>query len=488
MFSPRLVLAATFALAISQLASSQAAKPAPKPAAMLDFQLAGSPLAADPADPRIAAMLKEVQPARIKADIARLVEFNNRSTISSTETDLKPGTGVLAAADWVKSEFDAYSKACGGCLEVSFDESVEQPGPANSRFAKPTPIKSIIAILKGADPKAAKRMVLVAGHYDSRSSDVMDTHSFAPGANDDGSGAALTLEAARVMSKYRFPATIVFAVLTSEEQGLNGARHLAERAKAEGWQLEAVLNNDIVGGDTTPGDKLQSKFRLRVFSQGLDASLPADQIRQIVSIGAENDTPSRQLARQILAVGRSYMPQSIDPVMELRLDRFLRGGDHSAFSRQGFAAVRMTDWRENYDHQHANVRTEGGKEYGDLLKFIDPEYAARVTRLNIATLATLAGSPGTPQRVRVETSSLDNDTLLRWDPPTNFNQPVRYQIVWRETAANDWQYSAEAAKYSGPSENSARLPISKDNVFFGVRACTAQGACSQAVAPVPGRD
>ena len=168
--------------------------------------------------------------------------------------------------------------------------------------------------------------------------------------------------------------------------------------------------------------------------------------------------------------------------------RFLRGGDHSAFSRQGFAAVRMTDWRENYDHQHANVRTEGGKEYGDLLKFIDPEYAARVTRLNIATLATLAGSPGTPQRVRVETSSLDNDTLLRWDPPTNFNQPVRYQIVWRETAANDWQYSAEAAKYSGPSENSARLPISKDNVFFGVRACTAQGACSQAVAPVPGRD
>jgi len=475
-------------LMLSTVTFGQGAKPAPRPGAgRLDFEIAGAPLAADPVDARVASILREVKPAQIKAAISRLVDFNNRSTISSTETDLKPGTGVLAAADWVKAELDGYSKACGGCLEVSFDESVEQPGAGNTRFAKPTPLRNVVAILKGSDPKAAKRMVLVSGHYDSRVGDVMDTHSFAPGANDDGSGAALTLEAARVMSKYRFPATIVFAVLSGEEQGLNGARHLAARAQAEGWQLEAVLNNDIVGGDTTPGENLQSKQRVRVFSQGLDASLPVEQIRQIVNIGAENDTPSRELAREVLAVGRAYMPREIEPVMELRLDRFLRGGDHSAFSRQGFAAVRMTDWRENYDHQHQGVRTEGGKEYGDLLKFVDPEYTARVARLNIATLATLASSPGVPQHVKVDTTNLDNDTILRWDAPASYGLAVRYQIVWRETAANDWQYGVDAAKYPGPGENSARLPVSKDNVFFGVRACTAQGVCSQTVAPVPGR-
>lgn len=208
-----------------------------------------------------------------------------------------------------------------------------------------------------------------------------------------------------------------------------------------------------------------------------------------MSIGGENETPSRQLAREVLAVSRTYLSAGRDPfdaVMELRLDRFLRGGDHKSFSDEGFPAVRFTEWRENYDHQHQHVRTEGGKEFGDLLKFDDFNYIAQVARLNIATLATLAESPGMPQQVRVSTSNLDNDTVLKWDPPKGYAGDVHYQIVWRETAVTNWQYAVDAQKYL--SGNTARLPVSKDNVFFGVRACNAKGICSQAVAPVPSRE
>jgi hypothetical protein len=425
----------------------------------------------------------------------RLVEFNNRSTISSTETDLKPGTGVFAAADWIKSQFEGYSKDCGGCLEVQFDEFVEQPqaGFNNSRprIIKPTPLRNVFAILRGSDPTAAKRMYLITGHYDTRETDVMNTHDFAPGANDDSSGTAVSMEAARVLSKYKFPATIVFVAVAGEEQGLNGSRHLAQRAQKEGWLLEGVLNNDIVGGDTTPGDTLQSKQRIRVFSQGILPTSPIEQIRQAFSIGGESETPSRQLARQVLAVDRTYLSMGRDPfhaVMELRLDRFLRGGDHKSFSDEGFPSVRFTEWRENYDHQHQHVRTENGKEYGDLLKFDDFSYIAQVARLNIATLASLANSPGVPQQVRVTTSNLDNDTILKWEPPPSFSGDVHYQIVWRETAVNDWQYAADAKDFPGPGPNSVRLPVSKDNVFFGVRACSTKQVCSQAVAPIPSRE
>ena len=467
-------------------------KPHPAAAVKLDFEAVGTPIKADAVDAQIAAALKQVSTERIKANITRLVEFNNRSTISSTETDLKPGTGVLAAADWIKSQFESYSKECGGCLEVSFDESVEQPqaGFNNSRprIIKPTPLRNVVAILKGTDPVASKRMYLVTGHYDTRETDVMNTHDFAPGANDDSSGTAVSMEAARVLSKLKFPATLVFVTVAGEEQGLNGSHHLAERARKEGWELEGVLNNDIVGGDTTPGDKLQSKQRIRVFSQGILPSAPIEQIRQTLNIGAENETPSRQLARQVLAVGRTYFPGTFHPVMELRLDRFLRGGDHRSFSEAGFASVRFTEWRENFDHQHQHVRVENGKEYGDLLKYDDFDYIARVARLNIAALATLANSPGIPQNVRVTTSNLDNDTILKWDAPQSYTQPVTYQIVWRETTVNDWQYVVDATQFPGKDANSTRLTVSKDNVFFGVRACTAAGICSQAVGPVPSRE
>ncbi|HWT65940.1 MAG TPA: M28 family metallopeptidase [Terracidiphilus sp.] len=469
-----------------RLAALILALPLTLSAQQLDFATAGAPLAPSAADPQIAAALKDVSADRIRADIVRLVDFNNRSTISSNETDLKPGTGVLAASDWIKSQFEAISHDCGNCLQVSFDEFIEPPQTsAHPRIVKPTTLRNVLGILPGTDP--ASRMILIGGHYDTRVGDVMDTHSFAPGANDDTSGAALVLEAARVLSHHRFPATIVFVAFTGEEQGLNGSHHLAQRAKSEGWSIEAVLNNDIIGGDSTPADTLQSRQRVRVFSSGLLASAPPDQLRLALSLGAENETPSRQLARTILEVGRTYFAKSFTPVMELRLDRFLRGGDHSSFSNEGFAAVRFTDWRENYNHQHQAVRTENGTEFGDLLKFVDPDYTAQVARLNIAVAATLASAPTPPQNVRVLTSNLDNDTILKWDAPTDAAN-THYQILWRETAVTDWQYSADATRYPGPTPNSARLPVSKDNVFFGVRACTATGQCSPAVAPLPTRE
>jgi hypothetical protein len=483
----RVVLAAVVVLLSSYVPAQQ-----PKTPARLDFEVAGSPLKADPADPRIVAALKQVSVEQIRANITRLVEFNNRSTVGSTETDLKPGTGVLAAGDWIKAQFESYSKECGGCLEVSFDESLEQPGQGFNggppRIVKPTPLRNLVAVMKGSDPVAAKRMYLVTGHYDTRETDVMNTHDPAPGANDDASETAVSLEAARVLSKLKFPATIVFVAVAGEEQGLNGSRHLAQRARKEGWELEGVLNNDIVGGDTTPGDTLQSKRRIRVFSEGIPAAATPEQVRQIVNIGADNETPSRQLARAILAAGLTYLSGSFEPVMELRLDRFMRGGDHRSFSEEGFAAVRFTEWRENFDHQHQHVRVENGKQYGDLLQFDDFDYIGRAARLNIATLATLASSPGVPQKVRVLTSNLDNDTILKWDPPASPTPTVKYQIVWRETAVNDWQYGVDAGKFAGSEPNSARLPVSKDNVYFGVRACSEKGICSQAVGPVPSRE
>jgi hypothetical protein len=470
----------------------------------LDFESVGAPLAPAPVDPKIAAALQEISAARIHATIEKLVSFNSRNTLSSMATDLKPNTGVLAAADWIHGQFQAISTACSNCLEVKddiFTYTPPEPDPTGrkSRFAGPTKLHTVYAVLRGSDPAQAKRMYLITGHYDTRNSDTMDDQGFAPGANDDSSGTAVSLETARVLSKLKFPATLVFVTVPGEEQGLTGAHHLSQLAKSEGWQLEGVLNNDIVGGHTTPGDTLQSTSLVRVFSQGVLPTAPAAELRTTLTTGAENDTPSRQLAREVLSVDRTYFhpgttpaPLNIRPVMELRLDRYLRGGDHSMFSADGFAAVRFTEWREDFNHQHQNVRIENGVQYGDLIQFDDFEYMARVARLNAATLATLASSPGLPQNARVLTRELDNNSTLRWDAPLAAGSDVHYQIVWRETSsAADWQFAADAAKF--PSKEASAgplavtLPVSKDNVFFGIRACDREGHCSQAVAPIPER-
>ncbi|HEV2575992.1 MAG TPA: M28 family metallopeptidase [Acidobacteriaceae bacterium] len=446
-------------------------------------------------DPAIAAALRTISPDAIRADIAKLVSFGTRSTLSSMDTDLPPGQGINAAADWIESQFRAISANCGGCLEVKRDTFIQQPTSFNgrpSRFAGPTRLVNIYAILHGTSTDKNAPWTLVTGHYDSRATDVMDSHIAAPGANDDASGVAVSLESARSLSKLKLTGTIVFVTVAGEEQGLNGSQHLAELAKSEGWPLVAALNNDIVGGDTTPGETQQRKDVVRVFSESVPATATPEQQRQILSLGAENDSPSRELARSIAELAPAYFqpgrrakqPQAaaFRPVLVLRRDRYLRGGDHTSFNNAGFAAVRFTEWRENFNHQHQTLRTENGVEYGDLLKFVDTDYVARVARLNAAVLATLAAAPSEPRNVHVLTRNLDNNTELVWDASAFAPPGTTYEVVWRDTTDELWTH----ARSTG-AETHITLDVSKDNVLFGVRAVDAAGHRSLPVPPVPAR-
>jgi len=444
--------------------------------AQADYVLAGAPVQPAPADAEIRAALERVSADRIRGTVEKLVSFRNRSTLSSVETDLPAGTGVTAAADWIYGQFEEISKGCGGCLEVKRDSFVKEPG---RRVAKPTPLTNVYAVLRGTDPLAAKRMYLVTGHYDSRDSKNEDTHGFAPGANDDASGVAVSLETARVLAGMKLPTTLVFVAVAGEEQGLYGSGHLAELAKKEGWELEGVLNNDIVGGNTTPGDTLQRKDVVRVFSEGVPTTATPEQMRRLLALGQMEDGPSRELARAVADVARSYFGDgSFGPVLMTRPDRYLRGGDHSSFNEQGFTAVRFTEWREDFHHQHQDVRVEGGVQYGDLPQYVDFEYVARVARLNAATLATLAKGAGMPTEVKLKTDDLENTTTLTWKAPVSAVAGYHYEVVWRETTAADWQRVLEV-----PGEKeTVTVPVSKDNVIFGVRAVV-DGHRGIAVAP-----
>ena len=370
---------------------------------------------------------------------------------------------------------------------------------ARQRIQKPTRMTNIYATLRGTDPAQSKRMVLVTGHYDSINSNVFtnwaDTSGAAPGANDDASGVAVSLECARALSKLRFPGSIVFAAVPGEEEGLVGSEHLAHLAREQGWQLEAVLNNDIVGGNTTPGDTLQLKDRVRVFSEGVPSAATPEEARRIRALGQENDSPSRELARSIADTGRGYFSAS-GPVAGLdafsaflvfRPDRYGRGGDHSSFNSQGFAAVRFTEWREDYNHQHQNiVRPAAGSSdpvLGDLPEFVDYKYIARVARLNAATLATLASSPGEPQKVKMDTNKQETVTTLHWSAPDGTPTNLHYELLWRETTAPEWQFVKTIQPQAGESAVTITLPISKDNVVFGVRAVDAAGHRGLAVTP-----
>jgi hypothetical protein len=429
-------------------------------------------------DPRIARAIQEVSADRIRQSIDKLVTFQNRSTISAQDdAAIKAGTGIGAAREWIKAEFERYSAECGGCLEVKTDTFTEPPG---ERIPKPTQITNVYAVLRGTDPKQADRMVLVTGHYDSRNSDTLNGTDPAPGANDDGSGTAVSLECARVLSeaslnKIKFPATIMFLTVAGEEQGLNGSKHFAQMAKQQKWKLEAVLNNDIVGGNLGPG---QDTSVVRVFSEGLPAAASETEIKRIRALGGESDSTSRELARYIADVARSYNA-GVKPLLIFRLDRFLRGGDHYSFNQQGFAAVRFTEFREDFNHQHQTPRTENGIEYGDLPKFVDFGYVTRVARLNAATLASLASAPAPPATVKMLTKDLENDTTLTWEPSAG---AAAYEVVWRSTNAADWEY---VQKVSGGTR--ATLKVSKDNVIFGVRAVDAAGHRSLPVVPEPER-
>src|SRR6478672_324325 len=432
-------------------------------------------------DDVIVHIIHDVSGQQIQQTIEKLVSFGTRNTLSVNNPDAATSPkGIVAARNWIKSEFERYSEACGGCLEVKTDTFVEQSKGPKDRIKEPTEIQNVYAILRGSDPAQAKRIFLVTGHYDSRSLDVTDPTHIAPGANDDGSGTAVSLECARVMSKHKFPATIIFLTVAGEEQGLNGSTHFAKMAKEQGWQIEAVLNNDIVGGNRTPGDTLQNNNWVRVFSEGIPAAASDADLRRIKSIGGENDSSSRELARYIHSVGETYDFGAFSPKLIFRRDRYLRGGDHSAFNEQGFAAVRFTEYREDYNHQHQNVRTENGIEYGDLPKFVDFNYVANVARLNAATLAALASAPAPPSDVHLLTKQLENDSKIQWKPAPG---ATAYEVLWRKTTDADF-----------PEENLMRttepkvdLTDSKDNVIFGVRSVDAKGHRSLIVIPEPER-
>jgi Peptidase family M28 len=441
------------------------------------IRCAGQSAQSEPAaaDPQIAAALRQVSAQRIQANIEKLVSFGTRLTLSAQDpASIASGHGIGAAREWIKAEFERYSKDCGGCLEVKTDNFTEEP---TERIPKATEITNVYAVLKGTEAANAKRIVLVTGHYDSRNSDTLDVNGDAPGANDDGSGTAVSLECARVLSKMKFPATIVFLTVAGEEQGLNGSRHFAKMAKDQGWDLEAVLNNDIVGGDKNPE---QNHSVVRVFSEGVPVAATDQDLRRIRGLGGESDSGSRELARYIAEVGRAY-DAGVKPMLVFRLDRYLRGGDHFAFNQQGFSAVRFTEFREDFHHQHQNVRTENGIEYGDSLKFVDYDYVAHVARLNAATLASLASGPAPPANVHLLTKDLENDSTLTWEASPG-GLATEYEVVWRETTSPEWEHVQSVGNVTRTT-----MKLSKDNVVFAVRAVDRSGHRSLPVVPVPER-
>lgn len=424
-------------------------------------------------DAQISEMLSEVSPANLETIIKKLVSFHTRHTLSDT---LSKTTGIGAARNWIKSEFEKYSKASGNQLQVFFD-TFTQPADGR-RITSPVVLKNVIAVLPGTDPND-KRMLMVSGHYDSRVTDVMNVKDFAPGANDDASGVAAVVEMCRIMSKYKFSSTLVFVAFVGEEQGLYGATNLAKRAKEEGWNVHLLLNNDIVGNSYGMETDIKDNKSVRVFSEGVSALETPAQATARQSAGTENDGKARQAARYIKEVAERYVDQ-LEVKLIYRRDRYLRGGDHTPFSQQGFAAVRITEMNEDFNRQHQDVRTENGFKFGDLPEYVDYNYLQKVTRMNLAIMANLGLSTQEPENVTVITSGLTNRTQLKWEAPKG-KSPYGYYVLMRETTSPFWE------KKIFVKENSATLNYSKDNYYFGVQSVDEVGHESLVVIPKPGR-
>jgi hypothetical protein len=424
-------------------------------------------------DPEIAGMVKEVNADSLQSYIKKMVSFGTRSTVSST-TDRSRGIG--AARNWVLSKFDQFAAGSGGRLTAYVDTTIY---PADGRRVKSDiNLGNVVATLKGTDA-SDNRIFIISGHLDSRRTDVMNGTDDAPGANDDGSGSAAVLECARVMSTHSFPATIIFVTVSGEEQGLLGSTYMARKARVQNWNIEAVLNNDIMGSNNSSETNIIDNTRVRVFSEGLPAYDLSKQAAMIRQLGLENDGKARQLARYVKEIGERYV-DNLQVVMIYRNDRFLRGGDHSPYVDTGYAAVRITEMNENFNRQHQDVRTDKGVVYGDLEEFIDYEYLRKNTALNLANLANLAKSPGMPQNVRVEVRNLTNGTQLTWKAPVN-GKVKGYYILMRETTSAVWQRKIFT------TETEVKLTYSKDNYFFAVQSVSDGGNESLPVVPVPGR-
>jgi Zn-dependent M28 family amino/carboxypeptidase len=339
------------------------------------------------------------------------------------------------------------------------------------------PMGNVMATLKGTDP-SDDRIFLVSGHIDSRNSNVMNRTEDAPGANDDGSGTAAVIELARVMAKAKFPATVIFLVVSGEEQGLLGAEHLANQAFEEKWNIEGILNNDIMGSNNSNETNIIDNTRIRIFSEGLPFFEIEKKAPSIRTFGNENDGKARTLARYTKEIGERYV-DNLEVVMIYRNDRFLRGGDHTPFVQKGFPAVRITEMNENYEHQHQDVRNAQNIKYGDLPEFMDFEYLRKNTAMNLATLSNLAKAPATVQNLTIDTKNLTNSTTLFWQAPKS-GKVKGYYVLMRETHQPFWQKKIFTTK------NGIVLPYSKDNYFFAVQSVSEDGNESLPVLPKVG--
>ncbi|OXM55634.1 aminopeptidase [Amycolatopsis alba DSM 44262] len=430
----------------------------------------GTPVAPQRPDAELRAILREIDEHRVEATVRRLAAFGTRHTLSS-QTD--PVRGIGAARDWIFAEMLKSAGRSGGRMKVELQSYLQPPSPP--RIPVATTITNVVATLRGST--TPERIYVVSGHYDSRCSDPLDATKDAPGADDDASGVAVAMELARVLATRRPAATIVFAAVAGEEQGLFGARHLATLYKAAGANVQAMFTNDIVGSSRAD-DGTRDPHTIRLFAEGVPTSETPAQAEIRRAVGGENDSPSRQLARFARSVAENDATGMSVRVI-YRRDRYLRGGDHIPFLEQGYPAARFTEPNEDYARQHQDVRMENGKQFGDLPEFCDFPFIARVARVNAATLWSLATAPGTAEDVRIRTNQLTNDTDLVWrrgmDPDL-----AGYEVVWRETTEADWTHSIGVG-----DTTEAKVDLSKDNVFFGVRAVGKNGRRGPVAFPTP---
>lgn len=422
-------------------------------------------------DPMIETMVNQVSADSLQSYVNTMVSFGTRHTLSASAK----GKGIGAAREWVVSKFLSFAKRSGGRMTALVDTiTLAADG---KRVDAPTLLGNAVAILKGTDT-SDKRVYVISGHLDSRVTDIMNRTSDAPGANDDASGVAAVIECARLMSTHSFPCTIIFVAVSGEEQSLLGSGFMAAKAAREKWKIDAMLNNDIVGSNNSSGTMITDNTKLRVFSESFAVSDTGRAALEIRRLGWENDSKSRQLARYAKETGERYV-DNMEVVMIYRPDRFLRGGDQTPFLERNFAAVRFTEMNENFDHQHQDLRTEKGIEYGDLARFMDFEYLRKNTAVNLAVLSNLAKAPNAPVNVEIETRNLVNTSTLTWK--SSQGGAAYYYVLIRETTGPYWQ---KKIKVEGTS---ITLPYSKDNFFFAVQAVSANGNESLPVLPRPAR-
>ena len=420
-------------------------------------------------NPEIQQLVQQVNVDSLKKYTEKLASFHSRHTLN---TDAK--NGMIAAQNYVKAKFTEFASKSKGRMTANIEEFVV-PGDGR-RIVADAKVGNVIARLAGTNPNDP-RIIVISGHLDSRNKDVMDAAGAAPGANDDGSGVALVLELARILASTEFPATLLFVAFTGEEQGLKGATYLADKAKAESWKIEAVLNNDIVGNSSSSETNISNNTVMRVFSETIPLAEDERGATLRRSINSDNDSPSRQLARYIKELGERYVDQ-MEVKLIYRNDRFLRGGDQTPFMKNGFTAVRMSEMNENFLYQHENVRVENGIQYGDLPEFMDFEYLRKVAAVNLAAAASLGQSAGMPQEVKIDVRGLSNSSTLSWKAPIHGN-PKGYYVLMRETSSSMWEkkFYTEATQF--------KLPYSKDNYFFAVQSVSEHGTESLPVIPSP---